>query len=232
MNLRKIAALFSCAFLIGASPPIPEVTVGKPPFVERSQPKVQTSGGELLGFVGANLTLPASGARITVSGLSPTDKYICINIRHVSGTYLAAVTFSRPQNASSVVVVLPKNKVAAMRATRAELAILARASTGSTCSNTDPILPATWGGETPGPSAYLLINDHQSIRTRASIAGEAPQMCSQLSDILPRGKVLRSYHVACRLPVNGACGTAQSFAVKLMKGTTESSIRGRLRNVC
>lgn len=218
--------------LTGAAAIVPQVRVEAPPFREWEPPRVETAGGEILGLVDANLKQSAPGQQILVSGLAPADRTICIAVTHVSGRYLAAVTLEKPRNASSLSIVLPGNRISALKAKRGELAILARASQGSSCSSADPVLPASWGREAISGSAYLMVNNAQSLRSRAALVGSTPAACVSLRNMLSSARALTTYQVACPVPVGGNCGETASFAVNLENGTRTTSLRGRLRKAC
>lgn len=221
------------AFVLVAGPvrarPIPEVAVPSGAFRDNLNDQLQTAGGALFGLMDAGLSARLAKPTIYLSGIQASDRTVCVSIRQVTGGYSADFTMRNPGLGGLVAFRLPKQKVDVRGRPAAELAILARASTGAACSRKDPVLVASWT-TAPGRSLMALVNNHQADRAR-TVRPQIQADCLPLDRVIP-GRALTRYQVACavQLPVTGCA--AAPLAIQLDNAGQRTYLRETLRGGC
>jgi hypothetical protein len=215
-----------------AAPAIPEVKIRAQAFQESRPKVVKTSGGEIIGFVDDDLLTSVTGASLLVRGLAPSDRTVCVVIRHISGAYSASFKADHQDRAPALRMVLPPNQIRSLNAKRGELAILARASETTDCGPDDPILQASWGPDNGVKASFALVNNHQALQTRSGISGSPVQPCKPLRDLLSDKTAFTAYQVACPVPPAGECQQAKVLGLQFIDGTIQTTIRSSVRRPC
>ena len=234
-SILSIASMicFSAQSLAQVPSPVEEVLVPAPPFQERIDPNILSAGGLVVGLVTGDITRAVGDPVVTVSGIRPADKFLCVALQHVAGAYSGGFTVKNPGRGATVRFRIPTRHIPGLGARTGALAILAKAGSDARCSEQGAvILPAAWGRVQPGTSAYALVNDHQADVTLVRLDKNPARRCVALSQLFDAKLALRSYQVACPVDLSGPCASEAPLVVKFLDGASVSEVRPTIRRGC
>lgn len=158
------------------TPPAPPATrvlqvVGQPPLQEQLAPTEVSASlnrravyGLMAGSISQALDFPERGAghpQVWVDAVGPRDQALCVDLARAQGGYEARFKVDLPPGSGPLRIPFDSGDAArklfaSTRATTAELVARVRPARGSSCDDTQPLLPAALGPQ-PAESGSLHL---------------------------------------------------------------------------
>jgi hypothetical protein len=142
-------------------PPIVEIQ--RPPFSE-SRVAPNRSGSPIIGLVDNRLdTLtPNSAPVLSIGGIKPNSRIICVRIYGASGVYRAAFNADNPRLGPTISFRLPARLLAQGSQVLGGLAVEAKQSIGADCARERNLLPIAWSRRQIGSDIFLAVNSQSA----------------------------------------------------------------------
>lgn len=237
---KILRAAISAAILltsIGATPSgIPVVSVPSSQFYEMERNSQQVSNtGPLVGVQSRASQLNVEQPTVTVSGILPQDKIICIDIAHVSGVYVARAQVPSQGRTGVVSYQLPAELLAGISSDPAEYALLVRASAEDFCHARNDILLSSWGTSEPEGPAVVAVSATPNSTTRISLEGGARGLSCQTAQnyLGDDNMTFQRFSRVCTVSLGDTCRSTSSLEVLINETGRRLPIPSRsLRRTC
>lgn len=168
--------------------------------------KIRNSG-PLVGVQSTAARLDVGNPIITVSGIKPSDKLVCLTISHASGVYVGKAKIKNSSFAGTVSFQLPAKLLKDVSRSAKQYAILAQASAENYCHSRNDILFATWGNSPPRGKVVIALSASPTAATRVVVQGAVGgSRCQTASNYLaPKRLTFQSFSRVCSVSLSGEC---------------------------
>ncbi len=245
--IRSIFAMFNwigalaCAIIIGSMPNIAAaqnriISVSQDAFFETLNASQQVSiTGRLVGVLGDSGALDVQRPIVSVSGISASDKTICIDISHVSGVYIARARISNPGLSGSASFRLPSRLMAQASRAAQEYAVLVRASKSAVCHQRNDILLAGWGTREPKSSLIFAVSAAPTSSVNVTMEGiqGRPNCQSAATFFGSNTTTFQRFSRVCQVKLARTCSAKSRFELVIEESGARVPMRRRsLRRTC
>ncbi|WP_430416515.1 hypothetical protein [Parasphingorhabdus sp.] len=176
---------------------------------------------------------------VYVSGIKPSDKFICVSISHVGGTYIANFRVRNPRKGSIVGLKMPSKLFDNAYVTSTQLAVNARVTDKSICSKKDShYLVSNWRDRFPVEAVDIYIAIDPSSVARFNLKGTSGAVNCNSIEVLNRkkGSSFREFTQYCRMKLPPSCKPSAYFEIIVDpirgKSRQKNSASGYLRRGC
>ncbi len=231
-SVLSIWALMFAAPLGYTAPARAESAPALTGLTERYSPSVDVSGEVVVGAIATSAGVADPG-RITVYGLNPADRLLCLDVASQDGRYRATASISLRSASGVMTFDYPTKYARELRAIGVEqLAPLARAvSAGEACQSArGEVLVASWGGPSPITEFSIIANSLQArVNGRVEFSGGASSAAAECRRV---SGVAVAFDTVCAVqPSIGSCGAAE-VVLNRRQGVMRFVDRAPMRLLC
>ncbi|MCR9219150.1 MAG: hypothetical protein NXI21_02885 [Alphaproteobacteria bacterium] len=183
------------------------------------------------GFQSSTEDRPVVRGIVTVMGLLPTDRTICLSFQSIDGFFHGGATIEIEGYSGALILVFESDYLSELNLSERELALRVRASSDrGVCPDDSPMLVAGWG--------RIRSVSHVSLFTRADLGERVHsyldlnryEVCKPIRGVT---SALTAYNVICRFRVADICNNVAAVSLIWQAGVTRGdAIDAPLRAPC